>query len=161
MKSPILLPIFGLPYLLPDYIKRVAVGPWNPDLPPKDWVDTRSELPLFVSYDYPVTVGVSGMQTVEVQRFQLSRKWTQTANIPPSSFPEGAPPLEPPVPLPMRPRYEDEELFIYGIYGIYVKNTTLYAQFTGTHVPAPQVDLTVVLAKLDQIIAALRMAGVG
>jgi len=160
MKSPILLPIFGRASLLPEYIRRVTTGPWNPDLPPKDWVDTRPELPLFIAYDYPVTVGVSGIQTVEIQKFSLSRKWAQTANVPPSSLPEGVT-LEPGVPWPMRALYEDEELFIYGPFGIYVRNTTLYAQFSGTPAPAPQVDLGAVVAKLDWIISALKAAGLG
>ncbi len=143
-----------------DFRAKVGVDPppFNPMALPKSWAETRSGLPRLVNYQ---TVEVEIIEPGHVVRIQpqprtFERGYAMSVNIPTgaASAPGEA---EDPVPFPVRDLFDDEELAI-GLGGDepVVRNRTLWAQL----VTAPAGD-TRIITKLDQIIAALKAAGIG
>jgi hypothetical protein len=168
MKGALGYPIYDLKYLMLPGVKFYqsadeyqsqtgTVAPWDPQVPVKRWADTRPDLGAWANYSIPALQGAPGLAVPVITGATLWKAFAASVNIPPRNV-ESAAFTE--IQFPIRPLWEDEELAT-GLGGvIVVHNVDLYAKLTGTG-PAVGLDLSPVIALLNQIIAGLKKAGIG
>ena len=164
MKGALPYPFYSVKSACLEGIELVSPGfpsAYNPLMPMKLWRDTRPNLPTLVQYIVvQVEAAGAGTQKAVVVPMTISRAWAQSLNVPSGAASEG-PAGEPELPFPVRALYEDEELAIGpGPMGQpVIRNKVLYAELTGGGT-TPGVDLSQVIALLNQIIAALKKVGI-